>query len=248
MPNHWNQPPKGKNVLNLNPRKCFLGIRSSTKSKHHDGTELKILNIDLEQIELERAEVNSLLGEPRAWESLFNIVNGKAEPFIKCIKGLQLAESIDQAFVCLTYGVHARVVELKDVKLSKVTLELVDGKVFLSCKVRGPAVLDEHFGDFMDKLGDSIECEMRFEQPGQQQDLPLNKIGANESATPSLGTPKEEREKAHAREREIAAELETAHVTNDGKKKKSRGSDPVVKTEKVDTAKRRKSVDGATVN
>jgi hypothetical protein len=234
-------------VLNLNPRKCFLGIRSSTKSKHHDGTELKILDIDLEQIELEKAEVNSLLGEPRAWESLFNTVNGKSEPFIKCIKGLQLAEPIDQAFVGLTYGVHARVVELKDVKLSKVTLELVEGKVFLSCKVRGPAVLDEHFGDFMDKLGDSIECEMRFEQPGQQQDLPLNKIGKNESATPSIGTPSEEREKARVREREIAAQNDTVQPNGAGKKK-SRAKDPVVKAEKVDTAKRRKAADGATVN
>jgi hypothetical protein len=233
-------------VLNLNPRKCFLGIRSSTKSKHHDGTELKVLDIDLEQIELEKAEVNSLLGEPRAWESLFNTVNGKSEPFIKCIKGLQLAESIDQAFVGLTYGVHARVVELKDVKLSKVVLELIDGKVLMSCKVRGPAVLDEHFGNFMDKLGDSIECEMRFEQPGQQQDLPLNKIGANESARPSIGTPAEEREKARVRDREIAAAADTVHPN--GKSKKKKGADPEVKREKVDTAKRRKASAGATLN
>lgn len=235
-------------MLNLSQRKCFLGIRSSTKSKHHDGTEVKILDIDLEQIDLAKHEVNSLLGEPRAWESLFNTVNGKSEPFLKTVKALQLVESISQAFVALTYGVKAQVVELKDVKLSMVKLDLMEGKVLMSCKVRGPAILDASFGDFMDKLGDSIECEMRFEQPGQQKDLPLNKVGANESATSSVGTPKEEREKAHAREREIAAELETAHVTNDGKKKKSNGKDPVVKVEKVDTAKRRKPSDGAALN
>jgi hypothetical protein len=236
-------------VLNLSQRKCFLGIRSSTKSKHHDGTELKILDIDLEQIDLAKHEVNSLLGEPRAWESLFNTVNGKSEPFLKTVKALQLVESIAQAFVALTYGVKAQVVELKDVKLSMVKLDLMEGKVLMSCKVRGPAVLDASFGEFMDKLGDSIECEMRFEQPGQQKDLPLNKVGANESATSSVGTAAEERERAHAREREIAAELETAHVTNDGKKKKSSGKDPEVKREKVDTAKRRaRTQDGDTVN
>lgn len=236
-------------MLNLSQRKCFLGIRSSTKSKHHEGTELKVLDIDLEQIELEKAEVNSLLGEPRAWESLFNTVNGKSEPFLKTVKALQLVESIDQAFVALTYGVKARVIELKDVKLSKVTLDLVEhGKVFLSCKVRGPAVLDDHFGDFMDKLGDPIECEMRFEQPGQQKDLPLNKVGANESSKPSIGTPEEERERARAREREIAAEQDTVQPSN-GKKKNGKAT--IVKTEKVDTSKRRgrkPASDGATVN
>lgn len=207
-------------MLNLSQRKCFLGIRSSTKSKHHDGTEMKVLDIDLEQIELAKAELNSLLGEPRAWESLFNVVNGKAEPFIKCIKGLQLAESIDQAFVGLTYGVHARAVELKDVKLSKVTLELVDGKVFLSCRVRGPAVLDDHFGDFMDKLGDAIECEMRFEQPGQQKDLALNAVGKNEKGTSSVGTPEQERDRAAKRERKIALDIEN---DRNGEEKPARG-------------------------
>lgn len=211
---------------------------------------MKVLDIDLEQIELEKAEVNSLLGEPRAWESLFNTVNGKSEPFIKCIKGLQLAESIDQAFVGLTYGVKARLVELKDVKLSKVVLELLEGRVFMSCKVRGPAVLDEQFGNFMDKLGDSIECEMRFEQPGQQKDLPLNTVGANESATPSIGTPEQEREKARIRERDIAKERDTVHASNGRGKKKSKGKGTAVKTEKVDTSKRRgrKASDGATLN
>jgi hypothetical protein len=234
-------------VLNLSQRKCFLGIRSSTKSKHHAGTELKVIDIDLEQIELEKSEVNSLLGEPRAWESLFNTVNGKSEPFIKCIKGLQLSDSIDQAFVGLTYGVKARAVELKDVKLSNVVLELVEGKVFMSCKVRGPAVLDEHYGDFMDKLGDSIECEMRFEQPGQQKDLPLNTTGASESIKPSIGTPEEERERAREADRKIAAERETLQPGN-GKTK--RGKPIKVKTEKVDTAKRRarKASHGATLN
>jgi hypothetical protein len=239
-------------VLNLNPRKCFLGIRSSTKSKHHDGTELKILDIDLEQIELEKHEVNFLLGEPRAWESLFNTVNGKSEPFLKTVKALQLVESIDQAFVALTYGVKARVIELKDVKLSKVTLDLIEnGKVFMSCKVRGPAVLDDHFGDFMDKLGDPIECEMRFEQPGQQKDLPLNTVGAHESARPSIGTPEQERERARIRDREIAAQNDTVQPGNGGGKKKSSGKPTTVKAEKVDTSKRRgrkSASDGATVN
>lgn len=236
-------------MLNLNPRKCFLGIRSSTKSKHHDGTEVKILDIDLEQIELTKQEVNALLGEPRAWESLFNTVNGKSEPFIKAVKALQLVESIDQAFVSLTYGVKAQVVELRDVKLSMVKLNLMEGgKVLMSCKVRGPAVLDASFGEFMDKLGDSIECEMRFEQPGQQEKLPLNTVGANESSRPSIGTPEEERERARIRDREIAEQNDTVKPGNGKSKKKKAGADPEVKSEKVDTSKRRKASAGATLN
>jgi hypothetical protein len=45
--------------------------------------------------------------------------------------------------------------------------------------------------------------ELRGESPNAQADLPLNSVGNGERGISSIGTPAEEREKAHAREREI---------------------------------------------
>jgi hypothetical protein len=86
-------------MLNLDRRKCHLGIRSKTDSKHHDGTESKITTLELEEIMLDKRELNALMLEPRAWDSLFNDVNGKIEPFLRSMKRLELIESVKQAYV-----------------------------------------------------------------------------------------------------------------------------------------------------
>jgi hypothetical protein len=162
-------------MLNLDRRKCFLGIRSKTDSKHHDGTESKVTTLELEQIPLEARELNALLAEPHAWDSLFNQTNGVAEPFLKSLKRLELGSPVKQAYVELAYGLHNRTVRLTECKLTKVKLELLSGgKVHMSCKIVAIAELDEYFGQLIEHLGDPIEIEMRFEPPGQQQDLPLN--------------------------------------------------------------------------
>lgn len=182
-------------MLNLARRKAFLGIRSATKSKHVDGTEVKILQIELEQIDLSAQEFNNLLNDAHAYDVLFHTQNGKVEPYLKALKRLQLAESVDGAYVELIYGLQGRSCELKDVKLSSIGFERTDdGKIQMFCKVSGPAVLDKHFGDLMEKLGDSIEVELRFEQPGQQPELPLNTHGAK-------GAPDVKREKVDVGQR-----------------------------------------------
>jgi hypothetical protein len=178
---------------------------------------MKVTQIELEDIPLDRTEFNALLLDPHAWDALFNDVNGKIEPVLKRVKALQLKESVAQAYVSIVHGLHEAEVEFKEVKLSKVCLELRDGgEVAMSCKVRGPATLDESFGLFMDKLGDSIEVEMRFEPPGQQQSLPLNSVGANERGTSSVGTPAQERAKAREREAKPASGKGRKRKASDG--------------------------------
>jgi hypothetical protein len=212
-------------MLNLDRRKCFLGIRSKTDSKHHDGTESKVMTLELEEIPLTKRELNALMMEPHAWDSLFHDVNGKVEPFLRSLKRLELCEPVKQAYVELVYGLHRREVKLSECKLTKVKLELRGGEAIMSCKLVADAVLDEFYGELIEHLGDPIEVEMRFEPPGQQQDLPLNtfqgdnpppakppKRGRPPKAQPSDGaaptdTPEQAREKAHKREQRLAQQI-----------------------------------------
>lgn len=187
---------------------------------------MKVTSIELEDIPLYKAEFNALLHDPHAWDAVFNDVNGKIEPILKGVKALELAASVQQAYLVITYGLNRNEVEFKDVRLSKVRLHLRGGKadeaVVMSLKLRGPATLDENFGELMDKLGDSVEVELRFEPPGQQQDLPLNSVGANERGSSSVESPARERAKAHEREAQISNDMEAEGL----KPAKHRGRKP----------------------
>jgi hypothetical protein len=213
-----------------------------------DGEEYSQLVFEVTELEVDESEVNALRSSPHAYRAMKSLFEAD-----KGIKAIEFDEKIEGATVVVRLAAvsaqNGPEFTFSDCRIDKLKLgRLESDALHLRYRVTAKPALNSLFGELVARFGHTAMIELRGESPNAQADLPLNSVGANESARPSLGTPKEEREKAHAREREIAAELETAHVTNDGKKKKSRGSDPVVKTEKVDTAKRRKSVDGATVN
>jgi hypothetical protein len=68
-----------------------------------------------------------------------------------------------------------------DCKLSKIKLELRHGGMTaLSCKVTTAPTLDETLPLLFEQFGKQVECELRAEPPGAQQDLPLSKFGEGE--------------------------------------------------------------------
>ncbi len=165
-------------MLTLNRRNCLLGLKSSTDGKEVDGTEVKLLTLELEDIPLEKRELCALLGEPHAWNVLYNNVR-PPEPYLKCLKSLELRAAVEGAAVTLVFGVDESSVAMTKVKLSKLKLELKSGGVTnLSCKVTAAPALDATFAQLLEHLGKGIEVEMRFEPDGQQQDLPLNRFSA----------------------------------------------------------------------
>lgn len=172
-------------MLTLNSRPCLLGLKSSTDGKEIDGAEVKLLTLELEDVLLDKREVNVLLGEPHAWNVLYNTGVKPVEPY-KSLKSLELREPIDGAAVTLAFGLNSGVA-FTGVKLSKLKLELKSGgETALSCKLTATPALDATFAQLLEHLGDGIEVEMRFEPAGQQQDLPLNAFGEGQrSETPT---------------------------------------------------------------
>lgn len=166
-------------MLILDRRPCLLGLKSSTDGKEIDGQEVKLLTLELRELKLDKRELNVLLGEPAAWNVLYNTGVKPPEPYLKSVKSLELAEPIEGAMVTMNFGFPVLEVALVQVKLSKVKLELQSGgQTHLSCKVTAAPTLDETFGQLVDHLGDGIEVAMRFEPGGAQQDLPLNRFTA----------------------------------------------------------------------
>ena len=167
-------------MLTLSNRTCQLGVKSTTDGKEIDGAEVKLLTLEVENIQLDKRELNVLLGEPHAWNVLYNTGVKPAEPYLKALKTLELREAIEDASVTLNFGLD-RSVAFSKVKLSKIKLELkTGGDTSMRLKLTATPALDETFAQMLEHLGSGIEVEMRFEPGGQQQDLPLNSFGIGE--------------------------------------------------------------------
>lgn len=168
-------------LLTLDRRECQLGGDHSGKTKEKDGQVTKLLTFELQDVSLDERELNAFLREPHAWRSLYNDGPDGITPFLKCFKALELEDSIEGAYVGLIYGLGENEMQFTECKLSRIKLALCDGGVTkLSCKVTTAPVLDETLPELFEQFGSRIECEIRAEPPGAQQDLPLNKHGEGE--------------------------------------------------------------------
>lgn len=168
-------------MLTLDRRDCELGYNYAGKGKEKDGEKVRLLTFELSEILLDERELNAFIREPHAWRSLYNDGPNGVEPFLRCLKALELDAAIEGAYVALTYGLDANEMIFAECKLTKIKLALRDGgRTALSCKVTTAPVLDETLPELIEQFGSSIECELRAEPPGAQQDLPLNKHGDGE--------------------------------------------------------------------
>lgn len=170
-------------MLTLSRRECELGGDHSGKTKEKDGVVTKLLTFELNDVELDDRELNTFLREPHAFSSLYNITADGCFPFLKCFKALELEGTIEGAYVQLMWGLDDVEMSFSDCKLSKIRLALCDGgKTKMSCKVTTAPTLDETLAELFDKFGSHVECELRAEPPGAQQDLPLNSHGTGEQS------------------------------------------------------------------
>jgi hypothetical protein len=176
-------------MLSLTRRECELGGDHSGKTKEKNGEVTKYLTFELHELELDSLELNAFLCEPHAFNSLYNNGPDGITPFLKCFKALELDASIEGAYLALYWGLDDTTMVFTECKLSKIQLVLCDGGLTkLSCKVTTAPVLDESLPALFEKFGEKIECELRAEPPGAQQDLPLNRHGEGEqSATRKPG-------------------------------------------------------------
>lgn len=169
-------------MLTITRRDCLLGAKASADAKEIDGQEIKHLTIEVSDVMLDDTELNSLLCEPHAHGVLFNTGVSPAEPYLKSLKALRLAEACEHAYAAITYGLDRKELIFADCKLSKIELEpTVGGLTALSCKITVTPALDESLTELFDHLGGQAEVELRANPPGAQQDLPLNQHGEGEA-------------------------------------------------------------------
>lgn len=223
-------------MFSLSKRLATLGGKAKIDSKQRregttTGTDLTYMSFELEELKLDAAELGALLREPHAYDSLYNTGASPIEPFLRGLKSLELAESIQDAYVRIDVGLNGYTrFDFKACKLSKIRLELRQGgDTALSCKVQVAPDMNEKLATLLEFLGHSVQAEVRGEAPGAQADLPLNTHGAKgapaekpkrRGTTPpdadaDIGTPEQERKKTHQRERDIAQQLSAGRVRKD---------------------------------
>lgn len=172
-------------MLTLNRRACDLGNDYSGKVVAEDGRVIRTLVYQIDNLLLDPRELNALLGDPHAWESLYKITaEGAPAPFLNCFKSLEFDKSIEAAHVTVYYGLDWTMQQFADVTLSKIKLALREGGLTaLSCKVRTAPTLDETLAHLFEHFGNPIEAELILLPPNSQQELPLNTHGLGEANT-----------------------------------------------------------------
>jgi hypothetical protein len=183
-------------MLNLSNREAKLGKKHSGNVTEKDGVESRTLTFELQEVMLDATELNVLLSEPHAHNSLYvTRRDGAIQPFLKCFKALEVNCSIDGAFVQVEF--HGKEFKFADVRLTKVKLELREGgDTALSCKVTAEPALDASLAKLVEQMGETVFVELRAEPPGAQQDLdlPANKFGKDEQPE----TPRRGQKRRHA--------------------------------------------------
>lgn len=160
-------------MLRISQRTCRLGEKYA--GKKDEEADAITLRVELANVVLDREELNALLGEPHAYEALYNTSATPVTPYLKCLKALELRNSWEGAYVALWYEMGKRKIEFKRAKISKIKIEpRHGGDTFLSLTVEGEPALDGKFVDIIARVGGAAECEIRADRPEDQRDLPLN--------------------------------------------------------------------------
>lgn len=211
-----------------------------------DGEEYSQLVFEVTELDVDENEVNAMRASPNAYRAIKSLFEAD-----KGIRAVEFDENIEGATVVVRLAAvsvqNGPEFTFNDCRIDKLKLGRQESDALkLRYRVTAKPALNAQFGELVSRFGHTAMIELRGESPNAQQEMPLNRVGANQAGTSSIGTPEEERERARARDREIAAQNDT--VKPGGRKKKSNGKDPIVKTEKVDTAKRRKASAGAALN
>lgn len=181
-----------------------------------DGEEYSQLVFEVTDLEVTDLEVNAVFASPHAYDA-FKALHAA----VKGIKAIELDEKIEGATVVVRLAAvsvqNGPEFTFNDCRIDKLKFGRLESES-LACSYRVTAkpALNGQFGELVARFGHTAMIELRGESPNAQGDLPLNSVGESERGTSSIGTPEEERESAHARQREIAQRLEEAHMNGDG--------------------------------
>jgi hypothetical protein len=191
-------------MLSLDKRPCKIGVSINTRRELHGEDPVPAMDIPLVSILLSKEELNTLLDEKNGWDLWFNERKGKpAEPILGGkLKPYAMLQKFKAASVALYVGLKPEMIELEG-KLTKLKLEpQIGGLTALSLTVQAtPEMVDAaRLLEHLDALVDvSIEFGDADEEEDAQDELDLAHVG----------TPEQERKKAHKREANIQAGIST---------------------------------------
>jgi hypothetical protein len=168
-------------MLSLSQRDCLLGEKYGGKKVKDEDT--RTFKVELSNVILDKTELAALLGEPHAYEALYDTSQKPHKPYLTCLKALELNSSWEGAYVALYYELGKSKIEFKRASLSKIRLELrQDGETAMSCTVEGETALNGKVVQVIERIGTSVEVEIRAQRPEDQRELPLNQHGEGEQA------------------------------------------------------------------
>ena len=204
-------------MLTLTQRLATLDAKAKLATRTaKDGEEYSQLVFEVTELEVTDTEVNGIFASPNAYRAIKALHEA-----LKGIKAIELDEKIEGATVIVRLAAvsvqNGPEFTFNDCRIDKLKLARLESDA-LQCSYRVTAkpALNAQFGELVARFGHTAMVELRGESPNAQADLPLNSVAAGERGTSSVGTPAQERAKAHARERDIAKRIEEAHVNGEG--------------------------------
>lgn len=182
-------------ALELGKRQAHIAHINLREEKHGDDT-VPAIDIKLEGVTLDKAELNALLGEKRAHDALFN--QGKAgtliEPVFKFFEPFKFTEKFVDCQATLYLGIQAAEYELEDVRITGLKFTpMSGGSTAVTLTVQHELDDTEIVGALADQLGRECSVAISFgkvdvEEKKQQKlalndeaDKALNRHGDNEA-------------------------------------------------------------------
>jgi hypothetical protein len=161
-------------MLSISERTGTMNHRARFHGEEDD--DKRALTFQLDGISIERNEINALLQDPHAFESLYDTGANPIAPFLPTIKALELAGNIAGAYVKVQLVTNAAVAfEFTDCDVKKIKLDRqTGGTALMSCRVTTKQAMRANLADLLERLGHAVSIEIRGEAPGAQKDLPLN--------------------------------------------------------------------------
>lgn len=192
-------------MLSISTRLATLDpkARAATRTAK-DGEEYSQLVLEVSDFDFEENELNSACGSTSAYRQV------KAM-FEQCpsVGFIELDEKIESASVVMRLAaVSERNGEEFAFKECRVDKLRVNREMKGSLRMTTKPSLDSKFGQLIERLGHTVMFQANGSSNSDQKELPLNTVGAKEPVKSSIGSPQQERDKAHERERKIAADNE----------------------------------------
>jgi hypothetical protein len=196
-------------MLTLTQRLGTLDAKAKLATRTaKDGEEYSQLVFEVTELEVDDSEVCAIFASPNAYRAIKALHQA-----VKGVKSIELEEKIEGATVIVRLAAVSAAngpeFTFNDCRIDKLKLGRLESDA-LQCSYRVTAkpALNGHFGELVARFGHTAMIELRSESPNAQADLPLNGVGKYENGTSSIGTPEQERERAHENERKIARQIE----------------------------------------